>query len=203
MRQGMDSTAMTRALRKRALAIAAQPHRPQPGDQDRIEGAEGHALECPEGRTERAKRQRRAFIRDVIGDARQEPIRFQEVLRVGGLALGAAGERVEIIRVLAVDVVAGHAQRALAARILRHHHHAIADLDPAGLRDRHDFADGLMPEELRLVAGLVHLVLGAHGGDHDLDQRPVFLRLRLGGLDQFYLLLSANDRLFSWVFPPH
>ena len=135
-----------------AVDHAAQPHRPQPDDQHRIEAAHLHVLHRAEGWSQTAAGHRGMVIRDAVRDRQEQPILLDAVLRIGCGAGLAAAERQRVDAVLAMDVVAGVAQVALAAGILRHHDHPVADLDAARLRDRHHLAGGLVADAVGRLA---------------------------------------------------
>ena len=95
------------------------------------------------------------------GMQRQQPVWLEHILRKRAAAVARAVNALEIQVVLAVDVVAGQAQRAFAARKLRQHHHPVAHLHPARLRHRHHFARALVARVEQFAARQKRLVFRA------------------------------------------
>ena len=102
-------------------------------------------------------------------------------------------ERFKIMESLAVNVVALHAQIAGATGKTRLDHDAIANADPARLRDGNDFACCLMPVSVLAVTGQESLELRAHGRGHDFDLNPVLFRTRFRHIDDGQRVALFHD----------
>jgi len=154
-------------------------------------------VEGPERGPQRAEREPGHLVRYAVRDAREQPVRLDDVLRIGGGALPAAQKGGHVRTVLAMDIVTGHAERAAPAGVLRHDDHAVPNLHPAGLVHGHDLAHRLMAEVERLAARQPGFVLGTHRRDEHLDHSPVPPWGGIGNVHNLSLLGTPDDDLFQ------
>ena len=77
--------------------------------------------------------------------------------------------------VLAVNIIANQAERALPTGVHGHDGDAIANRHPARLRHLNDHASRFVPDGRRIVARRESFELRAHGRGQDLDHHPVIV----------------------------
>jgi len=129
---------------------------------------------------------------------------LEQILRHRTQARHAAVQRGKINGVLTMNIFAVKAERAAAAGVHGHNHHAVPNFDPARLRHLDHFAGRFMAPKRVSRSGGESLVFGAHRRGMDFDDDPVILRFRRLNADDASLLFSAYGDLFHRrpVSPP-
>ena len=135
-------------------------------------------------------------VGQTIGNRQEHPVLLEQVLRHRAQASCAAVQRRKVVAILAMNIIAIQAERAAAAGVHGHDHHAVAQFHPTGLRDFDDFTGRFMAPQRIIGAGGESLVFGAHWRGVDFDDDPVVLRSRRCDSCDAGLLFSRYGDLF-------
>jgi hypothetical protein len=161
----------------------AEADRAGTGHEDGVEAVDVHSLHRAEGRPKRTAGERGLNERHVVGDGKQQPVWLDHELAVGRCARLGPGFVDHVTLVAAMNMVAGKAERAAAAAVLRHDDDAITLAHARGPGGVDDDSGRLVAECLCGLAVAVLPPFGAGWRDEYLHLDDVPRCVRFGAVD--------------------